>query len=223
MTKDRQKHQDAAFVKGLRGTRLLIWTVCAVGAVALTAALLTPRDPIASGTSRVVEAGDPGIGGSFSLVDHTGRAVTDQDYAGSYMLIYFGFASCPDVCPLALQRMSRALDLLDPEAELAKIKPLFITVDPERDTPEVLKTYLAFDPRMTGLTGEVSAIRDLAQQKYKVYAEKVVLEDSALGYSVDHSSLFYLMGPDGKYIRFFRDDLTPEQFAAAIRENMTVL
>jgi len=151
----------------------------------------------------------------FSLVDQDGRLVRDEDFKGKIAIVYFGFATCPDVCPLALGRLSAALNTFS-DKDQEKIAALFITIDPDRDTPEALKTYLAFDPRITGLTGDRGAIEQV-KSGFKVYAEPEPVPDSSIGYTMNHSSLFYLIDRKGA-LRFALDDtLSPDQIAAAIR------
>ena len=141
------------------------------------------------------------VGGPFSLVDQTGRRVTDQDYRGKYMLVLFGFTFCPDICPSGLQVMTAALDKLGPKAE--RITPIFISVDPERDTPDIMRQYVAsFSPRMVGLTGTL-AQTDAAARAYRVYYKKVKDNRAPSNYTMDHSALMYLMGPDGSYVAHF--------------------
>ncbi|BBK39547.1 electron transporter SenC [Allostella sp. ATCC 35155] len=164
---------------------------------------------------RLVEQAGPQIGGEFQLVDHQGRRVTAASYAGRHMLVFFGFTHCPDVCPLALGEVSVALDALGPEAA-AKVQPLFVSVDPERDTPAILKDYVAaFDDRITGLTGTPEEIA-AAARAYRVYYKKVPVE-GALGYTMDHSAFVYLMGPDGRLEAFFTHETKGEAMAKKIR------
>lgn len=151
----------------------------------------------------------------FALIDHNGAAMTQADIRGRVGIVYFGFASCPDVCPLALGRLSAALNELSP-ADLKEVAPLFITVDPDRDTPEKLKAYLGFDDRIIGLTGDRAAIEEV-KANFKVYAEAEPVEASALGYTIQHSSLFYLVDRDGALKLALEDTLTPEEIASAIR------
>lgn len=155
----------------------------------------------------------------FALIDQNGRPVADEDFRGRTMVVYFGFASCPDVCPLALGLLSAALDELD-EKEREKLAPIFITVDPERDTPEALKAYLAFDDRITGLTGDVEAARR-ARESFKVYAAQRPLPDSVLGYTMDHSSLFYVVDPQGQPQIAVHDTVNAEQLAAILRRELS--
>jgi protein SCO1 len=136
------------------------------------------------------------IGGPFSLVDHRGKSVTDRDYLGKPTLVFFGFTHCPNVCPTTLFEITNQLKDLGPDAD--RLNVLFITVDPERDTPEELALYLSsFDPRITGLTGTPENIL-AAEKGYHVYAKKVPLEDG--GYTMDHTALIAVMNSKGKYV-----------------------
>ena len=141
------------------------------------------------------------VGGPFSLTDQTGNRVTDKDFRGRYLLVFFGFTNCPDVCPSALQVMAAALDKLGPKGQ--KITPLFISVDPERDTPAQLATYVkSFHPRLVGLSGTPAEI-EAVTKAYRVYVKKVPDPKSSAGYTFDHSAIIYLMGPDGAYLAHF--------------------
>jgi len=145
--------------------------------------------------------GKAAVGGPFTLTDHTGRRVTDKDFRGKFMLVYFGFTFCPDVCPSGLQVMAAALDELGPKAE--RITPIFISVDPERDTPEQLAQYVpSFHPRLVGLTGTPEEVQAVAKA-YRVYYRKVKDEKSTAEYTVDHTSIIYLMSPEGEFIAHF--------------------
>lgn len=159
-------------------------------------------------------AGIPAIGGAFTLTDHSGKTVTDQDFRGRFLLVYFGYTFCPDVCPTSLSAMASALDIVPKDVE-AKITPVFITVDPLRDTQEVLQSYVGnFHPRMVGLTGTEEQVKDAAK-KYRVYFAKADQGKDA-AYLMDHSSIVYLMGPDGRFISHFSHTTAPEQMADAI-------
>jgi len=159
--------------------------------------------------------GTPSIGGPFTAIDQSGKHVSDKDFAGQYMLIYFGFTFCPDVCPTELQVMSSALDELG--AEGAKVQPIFVTIDPARDTTEVLTRYVKqFSPRLIGLTGSAQEIARIAKE-YRVYYEKVKDDSSSEDYSMDHSSIVYLMGPDGGFLTFFPPGTSPEKMAEKIK------
>ena len=149
-----------------------------------------------------VAAGQPDIGGAFTLVNGDGERVSAADFRGRYMLIYFGYTSCPDVCPTALAVMTQALDRLAEEApEKAKrVVPLFITIDPARDDADTVAAYVDhFHPRMVGLTGSPEQIAEAAEA-YRVYYKKAEPADGG-PYTMDHTSFIYLMGPDGDYLK----------------------
>ena len=151
------------------------------------------------------------IGGPFELVDQDGKPRRDSDFRGQYMLVNFGYTYCPDVCPLGLQVMAQALDMLPEE----KIAPIFITVDPARDTVEQMKNYVGFfHPRMVGLTGTPEQVAGAAKA-YRVYYKKVESE-SAADYLMDHSAIIYLMGPDGNYLANFTHETPPERMAETL-------
>jgi cytochrome oxidase Cu insertion factor (SCO1/SenC/PrrC family) len=167
---------------------------------------------------RTLNAGVSGealIGGPFELVDQNGNTVTDQTFKGKLTLVYFGFTFCPDACPTALGVMSAALDKLDVAAD--RVVPVFITVDPDRDTPPVMKDYVSnFHPRMVGLTGTPEQIAKVAKT-YRVYYQKAA-GTAPDDYVMDHTLLIYLMDGDGKYITHFGPDVTPDQIAEEIRK-----
>lgn len=155
------------------------------------------------------------VGGPFSLVDHAGRAVTEADYADRHTLVYFGYTYCPDVCPLGLLTITEALEQLGEQA--GQVKPLFITVDPERDTVEVMAAHHEhFHPSFSFLTGTARQIADVARA-YRVYYQKSETEDAA-DYLVDHSTVTYLMAPGGGFLRHFGHAVTADELAAALRE-----
>lgn len=138
------------------------------------------------------------IGGPFTLVDHNGRTVTDQTFRGRWMLVFFGYTRCPDACPMALSEMSQALDALGPLAE--RVQPLFVSVDTERDTPETMRGFFdAFDPRILGLAGSAEQVA-AAARAYRAFYRRV---DQGSDYTMDHSTLLYVMGPDGRYVTAF--------------------
>jgi cytochrome oxidase Cu insertion factor (SCO1/SenC/PrrC family) len=160
------------------------------------------------------------IGGPFALTDQDGRARTDADFRGKLMLVYFGYSFCPDVCPTALQIMSVALDQLGKDAD--KVTPIFITVDPARDTPAHLKDYVAnFGKRFVGLTGPEAEIAKVARA-YRIYYAKAKGEGAAKPdeYLMDHSSIVFLMGRDGQYLAHFTHNTPSEQMARGIREHL---
>ena len=169
---------------------------------------------------RTLDGGGSGqaqIGGPFELVDQDGNPVTDQTFKGRLTLIYFGFTFCPDACPTALGVMSAALDKLDVAAD--RVVPILITVDPDRDTPPVLKDYVSnFHPGMMGLTGTPEQIAKVAKA-YRVFYQKApgtTPED----YVMDHTLLIYLMDGEGKYLKYFGPDATADQIAEEIRKHL---
>jgi protein SCO1 len=153
------------------------------------------------------------IGGSFELVDQNGRTVTDRDLKGRPFLVFFGFTRCPDICPTTLFEVSEILRALGKDAD--RVGALFITVDPERDTPAALKDYLSsFDPHLAGLTGEPAAVAAVAKA-YRVYFKKVPLDQG--GYTMDHTAIVYLMDKDGRFVSPFNLKRTTEAAAADLR------
>jgi cytochrome oxidase Cu insertion factor (SCO1/SenC/PrrC family) len=157
------------------------------------------------------------IGGPFALTDQDGRPRTDADFRGKLMLVYFGFTYCPDVCPTDLQQMGLAVDRLGPAGEM--VQPVFITLDPERDTPEHLKPYMPmFHPRFAGLTGDAAAI-EAAARAYRVYFEKVERADKT-DYTISHSAFIYLIGRNGEYLGFFPPGTSAERLVEAIRPSL---
>lgn len=165
----------------------------------------------------VTVPGGVSIGGPFALVDSAGKPVTDADFRGRWMLVYFGYTFCPDVCPTELQTVANALDLLGPAT--ANIAPLFITIDPGRDTPSVIGEYVKlFDPRIIGLTGSQTQI-DSAARAYRVFAQRVDSKDST-DYLMNHSSFIYLIDPQGRFSSLFRQGTSPQDIAAAIQARM---
>jgi protein SCO1/2 len=189
----------------------------AVGAIAAVSiipqtreAILPPWTPRTSGKALV--------GGPFSLVDQNGNRVTEKDFRGRYMLVFFGFTSCPDICPAGLQLVAGALDKLGEKAD--RIVPIFISVDPERDTPAKLGEYVRnFDSRFVGLTGTTEEIAKAAKA-YRVYYKKVPNADLPGDYSIDHTSIFYLMDPKGEFVTHFSPTTPVEEMAAKIDKAM---
>lgn len=160
---------------------------------------------------RVETSGIALIGGPFALVGENGKTVTDRDFRGRYMLVFFGFTHCPDICPAELQVIAQALDRLG--AKAAKVVPIFITLDPERDTPKVMADYVkSFGPNFVGLTGSPEAIA-AAAKAYRIAYTKVENKASANDYSIDHSALVYLMDTQGKYQAHFAYGASAEEIA----------
>jgi protein SCO1/2 len=159
------------------------------------------------------------IGGPFTLTAADGTTVTEQTYRGKWLLVFFGFTSCPDTCPTALLEIGAALDKLGPDAD--KLQPLFITVDPLRDTPAVMENYTqSFDPRIVGLTGTPQQIAAVAQE-YGVYYAPRKIGPGVEDYVMDHGSYLYLMDPEGKFVRGFDADTSGGRIAEAVRGVMS--
>ena len=186
--------------------------------LALLAALLISGASyyFAASSHREISTGAALVGGPFTLTDHTGRKVTDKDFLGKYMLVFFGYTYCPDECPTELQVMSAALDSLGTKADA--IQPIFISIDPGRDTPEVLQQYVAnFHPRLVGLTGSPGEIASVAKA-YRVYYSKVEGSSGPDNYLMDHSTIIYLMDRQGKFLKHFTYSTDAAALAKAIEE-----
>ncbi len=163
-----------------------------------------------------VESGTALVGGPFALVDQDGRKRTDADFRGRFMLVYFGYSFCPDVCPTTLAMMGNALDRLGPKR--ARVVPVFVTVDPQRDTPAVLKDYMkSFGKDFVGLTGDAVHIRQAARA-YHVYVARHPLSGGQ--YAMDHSGVIYLMGPDGRFVIYYEDAIGPDGLADDLRKRL---
>lgn len=177
------------------------------------AALWRALDPADLPAPRVT--GEAAIVNAYTLTDHTGRTVTPDAYAGRWQLVFFGFTYCPDICPTTLAYMASVMDLLGPEAD--RVAPIFVTVDPARDTVEVMAQYVAaFHPRLIGLTGSDAQTAEAAEN-FRVWYERA--EDAAApeGYRMAHSGYIYLMRPDGRFEAVFREgDQPPEALAQEI-------
>jgi protein SCO1/2 len=181
-----------------------------IAAAGLAALMLIPTVP------QITKSLNSAIGGPFTLTAADGRTVTDQTYRGKWLLIYFGYTSCPDACPTALNNMGVALDRLGPEADT--FQPIFITVDPKRDTWEALAEYLkSFDPRIVALTGTEDQIAPVVRE-YRVYVSAD--PESGGDYTVDHGSLFYLINPDGKFVNVLHGDLSGDEMGERLRDLM---
>ncbi|MDG1709464.1 MAG: SCO family protein [Emcibacteraceae bacterium] len=184
--------------------RILLSLVLAVIAAILWITVLQKENtPTAAENSRAL------IGGPFSLTNHSGDAVSDQDFLGKYMIVYFGYTYCPDVCPMDLQIMADALRELS-EEQLEEINPVFVSIDPERDTVDVMAEYVGFfHPQMIGLTGTVEQV-DRVKKEYRVYAAKA---DDTADYLVDHTSYTYFMDKDGNLLKHFNHGEDPTYMA----------
>lgn len=158
------------------------------------------------------------IGGPFALVDHTGKLRSDAEFRGKLLVIYFGYTYCPDVCPTDLMAIAQAVDSLGPAGEM--IQPIFISVDPERDTPDRLAEYVsAFHPRMIGMTGTPDQVRKVALS-YKAYYAKVS-EGNGTDYAIEHTGVVYLVGLSGEYLGFIPPQTSSERLVEIFRKELT--
>jgi protein SCO1/2 len=195
-----------------RTARILVATGAFLAALVLAGAiaLIVGGRGLDLGVSQVAK-----IGGPFRLTDHEGRTITDQDLKGRPFLVFFGFTHCPDVCPTALFEISEIFRKLGPKSD---VRALFITVDPERDTPATLKDYLSnFDPRIIGVTGDPDEIAAVVKA-YRGYSKKISLPDG--GYTMDHLVVVYLMGKDGQFVSPFSLRRTSDAAAADLRKHL---
>ncbi|MDP6262633.1 MAG: SCO family protein [Rhodospirillales bacterium] len=191
-----------------------LFTILCLGIVLIVVGAWT-WNPVQSAEETPGVSSHISIGGAFTLIDHNGKTVTDANFRGRYMLVYFGYTFCPDVCPTALQTITDAMDLLGAKAD--KVQPVFISVDPERDTPKVLKSFMEnFHPRMIGLTGSSEQVAAVAKI-YRLYYAKASDEDD---YLIDHQAFIYLMGPDGKIITYFPHGIAPDAIATKVRKHL---
>jgi protein SCO1/2 len=201
--------------------RQILWIVVGLGLLGFIGILLYYHNAsfyCRRQVSSAKEVGEALIGGSFELQDSQGKTWTDQDFKGKYLLIYFGYSYCPDICPMGLHNLSEALDIL-PKEDQGLIQPLFITVDPERDTQAHLKVYMEnFHPKILALTGHADAVKQV-MKAYKVYAARVNGDErGATDYLMDHSSIVYLMDPQGKYVAHFTHKTPPQEMAQGIQK-----
>ncbi len=218
---DRRQRGRASRPRRSDGVRAVVLAAFAV-LVAVLGAAPPGGTALAQGASqgqaRAILPLRPPQAGTFSLVDHTARTVTDKDFQGRFMLVYFGYTYCPDVCPTGLQAMSDAIDMLG--AAGRHVQPVFITVDPERDTVTALADYVeAFHPRLLGLTGTAARIK-AAAKAYGVRYFKLYYPDSDednADYAVHHTAFTYLIGPDGRGLKVFPHGVWPEDMARDIR------
>ena len=193
-----------AFVLGLIARFTLDWMVA-------------PPSPETAGAVKVV--GGDRIGGDFTLVDHRGQKATDRDFRGSYMFVYFGYTFCPDVCPTDLQLMSEALDDLGPAGD--KIIPIFVTIDPERDTVAVMADYVSnFHKRFVGLTGTAEQVAAAAKTYGVFYSKFVGKRDAGEDYLMNHSAFIFVMDPDGRLAAAFPAGTPGKTMARRIRSEI---
>jgi len=196
-------------VNGKASRVALVLAAFLTGLVLCFGVILIVSNRVSSPLGATVSA----VGGPFRLEDQNGKPISDQDMKGRPFLVFFGFTHCPDICPTTLFEISQVLAKLGPDAD--RTGALFITVDPERDTPAVMKDYLSnFDPHLRGLTGDPAAV-NAAIKAYRVYAKKVPLDNG--DYTMDHTAVVYLMDKDGHFVAPFNLKRTPEASAADLR------
>jgi protein SCO1/2 len=190
---------------------VLSWVLCVLGLVALVVWLgnstMGNRVPVAEGGGLITA--------EFELVSAENKVVRAEDLRGKYLLVYFGFTHCPDICPTTLLLVNNVLSQLEDTGE--NVVPIFISVDPERDTPQVAAEYAKhFGPQFLGLSGTPEQVK-AAAESFKVYYSKVEDKGSALGYVVDHSSFLYLMGPDGNYLTHFPHQVAEQELKQGLQ------
>ena len=200
--------------------RISVWYFWLALACVLFSAPIAANETAEPSATELIEgllSGRAPVGGPFELTDQTGQRRTDADFQGKLVVIYFGYTYCPDVCPTELQSISLALDKLGAAADT--VQPLFITVDPGRDTPARLADFVSsFHPRLIGLTGSLAEIRKTAIAYRAFFAKNGAT--TADHYSVDHTGFIYLLGKDGRYLGFLPPSLSPDAIADAIRARL---
>lgn len=182
-------------------------STCVIGMAVILAAFLVAHNREETGSDPLA------VGGPFKLIDQNGRTITDRDFMGRPFLVFFGYTHCPDVCPTTLFELSEVFRALGTDVD--RVSALFITVDPERDTPQAMKDYLSsFDPHLRGATGTQQEI-DATEKAYRVYAKKVPMDNG--DYSMDHTAVVYLMNKQGRFVAPFNLDRNPDAAAADLR------
>ena len=201
----------------LRRIRYGLWFLVTIAALVIGGAYFVRTIGVREPPS--VTTGEAAIRSEFSLIDHNGNRVTEADFLGRWQLVFFGFTYCPDVCPTTLAYMANVLDRFGGEVE--RVAPIFITVDPSRDTPEVMAEHVqAFHPKLVGLTGSEAAVA-AAAQSFRVYYEKMEEETAPDGYLMAHSGHIYLMTPEGRFEDVFREaDQSAEDMATDVLARM---
>ena len=198
----------------MRTVRTAAWVLVGIATFALVWLLLW-----ADYRAAQIEEGDPTFQAAFELTDHEGMIRTQEDFAGRWMLVFFGFANCPDVCPTTLAEVAAVMDGLEEDA--AKVQPLFVSVDPARDTPSELAEYVqAFDAGIVGLTGTPEQI-DRTADGFRIYYEKVEQTATPGSYTMGHSSQLFLFDPDAGYVASWTYGTPAEEILADLRKRMS--
>lgn len=218
--------KDRAPVEEPKTTRMGIWVGLAAIVVTVIIAYwgVSVRNAGTEGPATVSkttssQTSSASIGGPFTLTDHNGNTVTQQNFRGKHMLVMFGYTFCPDVCPMQLSAASEAIDALGDDGK--KVTPVFITIDPERDTVEHLKEYVTyFHPSLVAMTGTTDQIKSVAKAYRVYYAKANENKDDPQDYLMDHSAITYLMGPDGSFITHFSHGIDAVTMSRKIFENL---
>ncbi len=200
--------------KGVKNTFLVLLCAFSFGVLGIVAYQFTSQD----------EQAAIALGGPFELVHHSGKTVTDENYRGRYLLVYFGFTNCPAICPTSLLQMTNILERLEgvDASKAEQVTPLFISVDPQRDTLEVIANYIShFHDRFEGLTGTVEQLQEVARS-YGSYFSYVSTGEAADDYTVNHSSFLYLIGPEGRYVTHFSTGQSNEDIVAQIAKKLNI-
>ena len=203
----------------MRHLRIVLWILVAVALLA-SAVLYWRQETRLAGVAPPATTQEV-IRAAFTLTDHRGRMVSEKDFRGRWMLVFFGYTYCPDVCPTTLAEVASVMDRLGPLG--AELAPLFITIDPARDSVAVLNDYVpAFHPSITGLTGSPAQIEDVAHN-FRVYYKKVPAEDGSAPdhYDMDHSAFFYLIDPAGRFLEPLAGNLGVEALTDKLRGRLT--
>lgn len=200
----------------MKKIRVILWVVVLLSTVLALGIYFVKRGKALSSASKEVYMPVASLGGPFQLTDQHGVVRRQNSFPHKYLLVYFGYSYCPDICPTGLQSMTEAMHALKGNAD--KVQPLFITVDPTRDTPAHLKTYMTnFHPKILALSGS-DAETQQAMKGYKVYAAKRLEDETeTTDYLIDHSSIIYLMNPEGKFIKSFSHSTPGKEIAATIQ------
>ncbi|MCI4385082.1 hypothetical protein PGIGA_G00046300 [Pangasianodon gigas] len=168
---------------------------------------------------RTKSLGKPALGGPFSLIDHNNKPSKSEDYLGQWVLIYFGFTHCPDICPDELEKMIAVVDEIDRIKTLPNLTPILITIDPERDTPEAMAAYVKeFSPKLIGMTGTTAQIEQVSRAYRVYYSQGPKDEDN--DYIVDHTIIMYLVGPDGKFVDYYGQNKKSAEISSSIASHM---
>lgn len=214
------KQKDSRRTKGPFLTWKSLAVLCGVGGVLAAGMLYVKREKeILIEKERKRALGKASIGGTFDLIDHNGNPRSSKDFHGQWLLLYFGFTHCPDICPDEMEKMIAAVDILEKQVKEVKLQPVFITVDPERDDVKAVGAYIKeFSPKLIGLTGSKEKINE-ATRAFRVYYSAGP-RDSDQDYIVDHTIITYLINPEGDFVDYYGQTKTAEQMAASIGVQM---